>query len=146
MTVDVLDKKTNSLPKSQKLVREPEKVLNADVVKSTAVKSAIAEVVVPDSSQKVGPTGRAFPEYKFEITMPKPFLNYLRTQEEILSESSDERLLPQLPWQSKMATAAKILDLFLSKFADKEPCQKQDSTELGILPSYEVLKVSDIWL
>ena len=133
------------MPESKKVSKKQEVDLNAAIVKSNAVNNAAAEVVISDSGQKVGPRDKAFWEYKFEITMPNSLLNFLRLQEEVLSESSNESLLLPLPWQSKMATAAKILELFLSNFGDDESCQKRQSTELQNFPSYEALKVSRMY-
>lgn len=135
------------LPKSHKAPRKPETELKAAQKKAQTTNGAIVNVTVNNNNQthqllaQVEPFNRSFWEYKFEINMPESILNFLRTQEEILSESSNERLLPPLPWQSKMATAAKILDRFLSKFADEGSFRMQESTKLHDFPSHELLKV-----
>ena len=143
----------SALPKSQEVLRKPDEKSNlGEEKKLNDAKGTTAPIAVSDSSQthvtpaQVGPTDRAFWEYKFEITMPNSVMRYLLAQEEILSESINERLLPPLPWQSKMPTGTKILELFLTKYAKGESYQGHKSIELQRFPAYDVLKVSQLWL
>jgi hypothetical protein len=139
-------------PKSQEVWRKPDEKSNVGEVKSNAAKGTIEKIAVSDSLQthvapaQVIPIDRAFWKYKFEITMPNSVMRYLLEQEEILFESTNERQLPPLPWQSKMPTGTKILELFLAKFAMGESYKGQKSLELERFPQYDVLKVSQLWL
>lgn len=143
--MDLLDDGGSPLPKSHRASKKPETELKAAHKKLHTIDGAIVHVTINKNDYQlpaqVEPFNRSFWEYKFEINMPEPVLNFLRAQEEILSESSNERLLPPLPWQSRMATTAKILDLFLLKFTDDGPIREQESTELQNFPSHDVLKV-----
>jgi hypothetical protein len=139
----------SALPKSQEVLRKPdEKSIVDEVKKFNDTNGTTAKIAGPDSNQthvtpaQVGPTDRAFWEYQFEITMPNSVMLYLLEQEEILSESTNERLLPPLPWQSKMPTGTKILELFLAKFVRGESYQGHKSIELQRFPPHDVLKVS----
>lgn len=147
--MDSPDKKVSALPKSQEVLRKPDEKSNVgEVKKLNDAKGTIAKIAVSDFSQthvtpaQVGSADPAFWEYKFEITMPNSIMRYLLEQEEILSESTNERLLPPLPWQSKMPTCAKILELFLAKFANGESYQGHKSVEFQRFPPHDVLKVS----
>jgi hypothetical protein len=150
---DTPDREVSALPKSLEVLRKPHEKSNVGETKKlndandTAAKSAFS-----GSSQthvtpaQVGPADRALWEYRFEITMPNSVMRYLLAQEEILSESTNERLLPALPWQSKMPTGTKILELFLIKFAKGESYQGKKSIELQRFPPHDVLKVSQLSL
>lgn len=151
-TADTSDKTVSASTKSQEVLRKPDEKSSVGEVKSNDANDTIAKIAVSDSSQahvipaQVGASDRAFWEYKFEITMPNSIMRYLLAQEELLSESTNERLLPPLPWQSKMPSGAKILELFLVKFAKGESYKGQKSIELKRFPPYDVLKVSQLCL
>lgn len=138
----------SALPKSQEAWRKSDEKSSVGVVNLNDANGTMAKIAVSDSSQthvtpaQLGPSDRAFWEYKFEITMPNSIMRYLLAQEEKFAESTNERLLPPLPWQSKMPTGAKILELFLAKFARGESFKGHKSMELQRFPPYDVLKVS----
>ena len=62
----------------------------------------------------------------FQLTIPKLLAEVLRYQEDNLSDSSYEvkKLLPDLPWQSKLPTVEEILMLFIAQH-DKKESQNQ---------------------
>lgn len=85
-------------------------------------------------------------QYQFRLSIPLVLEEILKEQEILLLAPSYKGPLPQLPWQSKFPTVARILENFSNRNEDQPKAQHSYQSELGpdptrFLPPHSVLKV-----